>query len=493
MSDYLLDLGQNPTARKVVKSLGLPIPIPQTLNRARGPWEERPLQGRDVLVGTSDSAELSDVLATTLAGAGANPWVVGDIRAYVGPGEAYGRPPRSVPAGEASGELRPHAIVFDATGLKSPADLRALYDLFHPWIRSLRKCGRVVVLGRPAVLPSPGPAVLPTEGREKDGGHHNSMAAAAAMAALEGFMRSLAKEVGKKGATAQLVTVTPGAEDRLAPVLRFLLSDRSAFVTGQVWRVTGALKSAPKPVAVRPLEGKVALVTGAARGIGAATARLLAVEGARVVVLDRPADDGPASRVAREIDGTPLLIDITDADAPERIAAALLKLGGVDIVVHNAGITRDKMLANMKPELWDMTLDVNLGAVVRITDALSKGALNADARVICLSSIAGLSGNAGQTNYSASKAGIAGYVAALAPTLAERGITVNAIAPGFIETRLTDAIPPLIREAGRRMSSLGQGGLPQDIGEVVTFLASPGSAGLTGEVLRVCGGHLVGR
>lgn len=478
MSDYLLDLGQNPTARKVVKTLGLPIPIPQALNRARGPWEARPLQGRDVLVGATPGADLQDVLATTLAAAGANPCVIGDADQavpYVGPGEAYGRPPRSVAAGEASGDLRPHAMVFDATGLKTPAALRALYDVFNPWIRSLRKCGRVVVIGRPP------------EGEK-------SVATAAAMAALEGFVRSLSKEVGKKGSTVQLVTVARGAEDRLQPVLRFLLSDRSAFVTGQVWRVSATLKKVPSAAQVRPLEGKVALVTGAARGIGAATARLLAAEGARVVVLDRPADDGPASRVAREIDGTPLLIDITDSDAPERIAKSLVdSFGGVDIVVHNAGITRDKMLANMKPDRWDMTVDVNLGAVVRVTEALAKGALKSDGRVICLSSIAGLAGNAGQTNYSASKAGIAGYVAALAPTVAKRGITVNAIAPGFIETRLTDAIPPLIREAGRRMSTLGQGGLPQDIGEVVTFLASPGSAGLTGEVLRVCGGHLVGR
>ncbi|MDP6943731.1 MAG: 3-oxoacyl-ACP reductase [Myxococcota bacterium] len=478
MSDYLLDLGQNPTARKVVKSLGLPIPIPQALRRARGPWQQRPLHDRDVLVAATPGADLAEVLASALASAGANPCVIGDADAaapYIGAGEAYGRPPRIVAAGEAAADLRPSAIVFDATGLKTPAALRALYDVFQPWVRSLRKTGRIVVIGRPP------------EGEK-------SAATAATMAALEGFVRSAAKEVGRKGATAQLVTVARGAEDRLSPVLRFLLSDRSAFVTGQIWRVTATLKSAPEPTYTKPLQGKVALVTGAARGIGAATAGLLAAEGARVVVLDRPADDGPASRVAREIDGTPLLVDITDADAPERIASTLIEeLGGVDIVVHNAGITRDKMLANMKPERWDMTIDVNLAAVIRVTDALMKGALRPGGRVICLSSIAGLAGNAGQTNYSASKAGVAGYVAALAPTLAKKGVTVNAIAPGFIETRLTDAIPPLIREAGRRMSSLSQGGLPQDIGEVVTFLASPGSAGITGEVLRVCGGHLVGR
>jgi 3-oxoacyl-[acyl-carrier protein] reductase len=478
MSDYLLELGQNPTARKVVKSLGLPISIPHTLRRADGPWCERPLHGRDVLVGSTPGADLADVLAMTLTAAGANPCVLGDADAlapYVGPGEAYGRPPRAIPSGEATPGLRPSAIVFDATGLETPAALRALFDTFRPWLRSLSRSGRVVVLGRPE-----------DEAR--------SPGIAATRAALEGFVRSLGKEIGRSGSTAQLVTVARGADARLAPVLRFLLSDRSAFVTGQVWRVTAVSKKTTSPRYLRALEGKVALVTGAARGIGAETARLLAGEGAKVVVLDRPDDDGPASRVAREIDGTTLLVDVTDEDAPQRITARLLEeFGGVDIVVHNAGITRDKMLANMTEDQWDLAVDVNLGAVVRITEALCEGALRPQGRVICLSSIAGLAGNAGQTNYSASKSGVAGYVAALAPTLASKGITTNAIAPGFIETRLTEAIPPLIREAGRRMNNLSQGGLPQDIAEVVTFLASPGSAGITGETLRVCGGHLVGR
>ncbi len=163
-------------------------------------------------------------------------------------------------------------------------------------------------------------------------------------------------------------------------------------------------------------------------------------------------------------------------------------------MVHNAGITRDKTLAKMKPELWDQTLDVNLVAVARITDALAQpgGPLRDGGRVICLSSVAGIAGNLGQTNYAASKAGIIGFVRALAPKLAGRGITVNAIAPGFIETRLTQAIPVVIREVGRRLSALGQGGLPDDIGQLVTFLASPGAQGITGQIIRDCGGALIG-
>jgi 3-oxoacyl-[acyl-carrier protein] reductase len=240
--------------------------------------------------------------------------------------------------------------------------------------------------------------------------------------------------------------------------------------------------------------GKVALVTGAARGIGEATAELLAAEGAHVVCLDRPADDGPCSKVAQRVGGSALLVDITDVDAPDRIAADLKeRFGGVDIVVHNAGVTRDKTLGRMKPDAWDMAVDINLGAVVRITDRLLQdGTLRDGGRIICLSSVSGIAGNRGQTNYSAGKAGIVGFVEALAPRVAKKGITVNAIAPGFIETRLTSAMPVAIREAARRLSAVGQGGKPEDVGQAITFLSTPGAVGLTGETVRVCGGALVG-
>ncbi|MCB9727336.1 MAG: 3-oxoacyl-ACP reductase [Deltaproteobacteria bacterium] len=477
MSDFLVDLGQNATARQIVRTLGLPIPMPQKLRRAKGPWEARPLQDQDVLVSASHGGELQDAIATALASAGANPWIVGEpaeAAAYVGPGEAYGRPPTTLARGEVSDDVSPHAILFDATDMRTPAELRALYDLFHGWLPRLRRCGRVLILGRPPV-------------------GARTPAAAAAAAALSGFARSVAKEVGAKGATAQAIYVERGADDRLAPLLTFLLSERSAFISGQIFHVGRAVKVTDAPKPVLPLEGKVALVTGAARGIGKATARLLAAEGAHVVVLDRPEDDGPASQTAREIGGSVLLVDVSAEDAPETIASALAEShGGVDIVVHNAGVTRDKTLAKMSPQQWDLTVGVNLSAVVAMTEALLDGPFRDGGRIVCLSSIAGIAGNFGQTNYAASKAGIIGYVEALAPSVAKRGITVNAIAPGFIETRLTDAIPPINREVIRRMSNLSQGGLPQDIAEVVTFLASPGSVGVTGSVIRVCGGNYVG-
>ncbi len=472
MSDFLLDLSQNPRARQLVKTLGLPLPMPEKLERAKGPWEERPLHDRAIAIGGKGA--LVAALAPSLQRAGADPHVVGDATAFAEGGEAFGRPAHSLDLAALPENARFWGLVFDASAISTPADLRALYDFFHPLVRTIARSGRAIVLGRP-------PASC------------GDAAAAAAQAALEGFVRSLAKEVGKRGATATLAYVAAGAEGRLGGTARFLLSPRSAFVSGQPLHLSAEAKDVYVNGGVRSLEGKVALVTGAARGIGEATARLLAAEGAKVVCLDRPDDDTLLSRVARDIGGGVLLADVTDPEAPGKIAEELRsRYGGVDIVVHNAGVTRDKTLANMKPEGWDGCIDINLGAVVRITAALEDGVLRDGGRIVCLSSVAGIAGNMGQTNYAASKAGIVGFVQSKARTLARRGITVNAIAPGFIETRLTAAIPVVIREVGRRLSNLGQGGQPEDVGQAITFLATPASQGLTGQVLRVCGGAFIG-
>jgi 3-oxoacyl-[acyl-carrier protein] reductase len=479
MSDFLLELGKNPNARKVIQTLGLPLPVPQALERARGPWEERPLADRAVVVGNGPHAELEGALADTLARAGADPWLTGpghDESVWKAPGEAYGRPVRSL-GDSIPDRFLANALVFDGSGIATPAELARVYDFFHPLVGRLTRSGRAIVLARPIA-------------EAKD------PAAAAAQRALEGFVRSLAKEIGRRGATAHVVYVARGAEARLPALLRFLLSPRSAFLSGQPFHLTARAAEQPgtdrEIPYVRPLEKKVALVTGAARGIGADIARLLAAEGAHVICVDRPEDDGPVSQVARALHGSVLLQDVSAADAPERIARALTEQhGGVDVVVHNAGVTRDKTLAKMSAERWAQTIDINLDAVVKIDVAL-KNVLRDGGRIVCLSSVAGIAGNMGQTNYAASKAGIIGYVERLAPELAKRGITVNAIAPGFIETRLTAAIPVVIREVGRRLSNLGQGGEPRDIGELVTFLASPGSQGLTGQIIRACGGAFIG-
>ncbi|MFE7575258.1 3-oxoacyl-ACP reductase [Streptomyces sp. NPDC057521] len=365
---------------------------------------------------------------------------------------------------------RPAALVLDATAVDTAAGLAAVHAALHPVVRSLAPGGRVVVLG---VRPSP-----------ED--HHQ----AAAQQALEGFTRSLGKEIGK-GATVQLVRIAPSAVASAESTLRFLLSPRSAYVSGQVIEVTDA---APDPVRdwAAPLAGRTALVTGAARGIGASVASVLARDGARVVCLDVPQAQEDLVRTADRLGATALPLDITADDAAERIAAAAPD--GLDILVHNAGITRDRRLANMAADRWAQVIDVNLDSVLRTTDALLKaGTVNRGGRIVATASIAGIAGNNGQTNYAASKAGIIGLVRSLAPrAAADHGVTVNAVAPGFIETKMTAAVPLFIREAGRRMNSLAQGGLPVDVAETTAWFAQPASAAVNGQVVRVCGQSLLG-
>ena len=476
MSDFLVDLGANPTARKAVKTLGLPIPMPQKLERSDAPWQDRPLGNKTAVVCHGKGAALAEPLARTLTGAGANCRVVGDeeqVKWYREFGEAWARPVETLAADDVPEGVKPKCLVFDASGMKGPEDLKEMYRFYHQWVRKLAPCGRAVVVSRP-----PEEAETPAE--------------ASCLHAVNGFVRSMAREIGRKGSTAQTLYVDTGAEEQAEPVLRFLLSARSAYITAQPIHVSKAVTFDGKPPIRRPLDGKVALVTGAAMGIGAATASALAREGAHVVGMDLPSQDGPLSKLMDKIGGSLLLCDIGAEDAPKEIHDHIKKrFNGLDIVVHNAGVTRDKMLANMKEERWDMTLGVNLISLIRVNEALLT-LLRNSGRVICLSSIAGIAGNMGQTNYAASKAGVIGYVRALAPTLSGKNITVNAVAPGFIETRMTAAVPVATREVARRLCNLSQGGQPADIGELVTFLASPGAAGITGEVIRICGGNYIG-
>ncbi|MFE5257268.1 3-oxoacyl-ACP reductase [Streptomyces coelicoflavus] len=364
---------------------------------------------------------------------------------------------------------RPAAVVLDATGVRDIDSLAEVHAALHPVVRSVAASGRVVVLGAPL-----------------DAGNHHQ---AAVQQALEGFTRSLGKEIGR-GRTVNLVRLTDAAPAE--STLRFLLSPASAYVSGQVIEVGAEAQGAGPDDWTLPLAGRTALVTGAARGIGAAVAETLAGQGAHVVVLDVPQAEDAARRAAERLGGTALALDITAADAGERIAAALP--GGLDVLVHNAGITRDRRLVNMPADRWSSVLDVNLASVLRTTDALlAAGAVNRGGRIVATASIAGLAGNAGQTNYGASKAGIVGLVRSLAPSaLAGHGVTVNAVAPGFIETKMTAAVPLFIREAGRRMNSLTQGGLPADVAETTAWLAHPASGAVNGQVVRVCGQSLLG-
>jgi 3-oxoacyl-[acyl-carrier protein] reductase len=341
-------------------------------------------------------------------------------------------------------------------------------------MRSLLPCSRVVVLGAvPESLSGP---------------------VRVAQRALEGFTRSLGKEIGR-GGTVQLVYVAEGAELALGSTLAFFLSPKSAYVSGQVVRVgaTGTTEAAPVPSVDKPLTGKVALVTGASRGIGEQIARVLHRDGATILGIDVPQAASELLVVTRELDGDNLTLDITNKDAPQRIAHYVKEtFGAVDVVVHNAGITRDKKLANMDEDRWRSVIAVNLTAPERISrELLDQGLVNDNGRIIGVASIAGIAGNVGQTNYAASKAGVIGLVDSLADEL-RKGVTINAVAPGFIETKMTAAVPFATREVGRRLNAMSQGGLPVDVAETVAWYASPGSTAVNGNVVRVCGQMMLG-
>lgn len=445
MSDFLLNLARNPLTRPLVKRAGLPTP--QSLARCDVPYEERPFAGRRAACGAVAATAAGDAAQAVLHAAGA-----------------------TLAAADGAADL----ALFDATGLASVGDLKALYEFFHPLVPRLSANARVLVMTTPAE------ATTDSE-------------LAAARRAVEGFTRALAKEIGKRGATANLAYVEAGAEDRLDGLLRFLLSPRSAYVDGQPFRVSARTRAAPTAGPVAPLQGRVALVTGAAQGLGAATALRLAEEGARLVCLDLAASQAALQQVVLATGGEPLLADVSAADAPQRIGDFLRARGGVDIVVHNAGVLRDKTLAKMDEQRWDSSLAINLEAILRIDRELIEGGVLRDyGRLVCLSSISGVAGNVGQTNYSATKAGVIGYVASRGRQLAARGITANAVAPGLIETPMMQSMPFLFHEVSRRMNSLSQSGQPRDVAELITFLTTPGAAGISGQTLRVCGQSLIG-
>jgi 3-oxoacyl-[acyl-carrier protein] reductase len=444
MSDRYQSFVSSPIGKLLVKNLGLPSPV--KLER----WKEgAPLVDGTVLVG--GEGRLRPALTKAFDDLGIATAVV-----PVG-GEKY------------------KGLVFDATGITSSADLVALQEFFTPVVRSLQGCGRVLVLGTQP---------------DQTGSAEERVA----QRALEGFTRSLGKEIGK-GSTVNLVYVAPGADETLASTLAFFLSPKSAYVSGQVARlgVTGTKKAEPVSDPAKPLTGRVAIVTGASRGIGEQIARVLHRDGATVLGIDVPQAASELQALMRELDGDHLVLDITGKDAPQRIAQHVkTKFGKVDAVVHNAGITRDKKLANMADDRWRSVIAVNLTAPERITrELLDQDLINDNGRIVGVASIAGIAGNVGQTNYAASKAGVIGFVDSLAGEL-KKGITVNAVAPGFIITQMTAAVPFATREVGQRLNAMAQGGLPVDVAETIAWYLSPGSTAVNGNVVRVCGQMMLG-
>ncbi len=450
MTDTYSDLVNSKVGKQVASRLGLPRPV-----RLRRYAPDQPLVPGPVLVAGVGDAPLAARAADMLRGDAI------DIIPVVAEGQRVG------------------AVVLDLTQARELTDLDAFRTILGPALKRLAPSGRVVVFGGSMATAGTDPMLRATR------------------RALEGVVRSIGKEL-RAGATANLVTVVEGEEANADAALRFFLSGRSAYVDGQVVTV-GAAAGGPAVAPDdwhTPLAGKVAVVTGAARGIGASIAEVLARDGATVVGVDIPSAGEGLARNANRLGGTALQLDVTAPDAGRRIVEhARKRHGSLDIMVHNAGITRDKLLANMDESRWASVVDVNLGSVIRMNEAiLAPDGLADGGHVVCVSSIAGIAGNRGQTNYAASKAGVIGLVTALggSPDLYARRITVNAVAPGFIETEMTAKIPLTTRELGRRLSSLQQGGLPVDVAETVAWFSQDANAGVTGNVVRVCGQSLLG-
>ena len=472
MTNYLQTFIDSTAGQKLLSAVGVPEPVKlERFELSQSSF----LQG-NVLLGAAPGGDLLGFVCNALKPSEASFHYCGDSNNRLAIEKVFKQAkieaaPFQV---EVAKDLRFKALVLDASGISCSEDLRELYAFFHPLMRQLARCGRLLVLARPVEEA--------TEPRT-----------ATARRALEGFTRCLAKEVGRKGATVQLVYVADGAEEQLDAPLQFLLSPKSAYVSAQVIRVSPAKKCVVEDWK-QPLAGKIALVTGASRGIGEKISETLARDGATVIGLDIPALKDDLNKVMKRIDGKALAIDITSQEAAQNIAEWLLnECGGVDVLVHNAGVTRDKTLAGMPEHFWDMTIDINLSAQERINEVLlDKEVLNTGGRIICVSSVSGIAGNFGQTNYGTSKAGVIGMVNSMAPQLKERGITINALAPGFIDTQMTDAMPLLVREVAKRINALGQAGKPKDVAEVIAFYANPASNGITGNLIRVCGQSMIG-
>jgi len=456
--DWYSDFVNSGIGKAIAGNVGLP-PVPK-LRR----WEPgQPLLSGAALLGTATAdGRVAKVVRALLTEAGV---------------EVHDDP--HAPIGGGSSTSKVAAAVVDATGLSSPADLAAIQGFLTPCMRRVGASGRILVIGD-----------VPAEAERP--------AVRAARRALEGLVRSAAKEA-RYGATVNLIHVADGAENDLESTLRFFLSSRSAFVDGQrldVGVVPGYAGSSAGTDWDHPITGKVAVVTGAARGIGRTVATTLARDGATVVCVDIPAAGDALARTANEVGGTALQLDITGDGAGEAILSHCERHGGIDIVVHNAGITRDKLLANQDTDRWNSVIDVNLNAQLAINDVLMESSddtgFHRGGRIVTVSSMAGIAGNRGQTSYASSKAGVIGLVDATAPLLAAKDATINAVAPGFIETDMTAAMPVGTREAGRRLSSLTQGGLPVDVAETIAWFAQGASYAVNGQVLRVDGQNFLG-
>ncbi len=448
MSDLLVKIHHNRFSKKIAKAIGLPEPL--ELEREFEGYRTQSFQGKSVMLCGIDTSSIRNNLKEIVLKSGGELVI------------EHADKPINI-------------VLMDATTCSCPEDYILLYKSFKPIIRRIAKNGRVLIISSLSENSDDPVKLTIAKG-------------------IEGFCRSLGKELGAKGITVNLAHVSSQAIDRLENVVRFFCGKQSTYVSGQVVKITNNVTAPTLLPFTNVLDGKVALVTGAARGIGLATAERLVQEGAKVICLDIPAMSDALNEVCSKIGAIPLLLDITALNAIQELIVFLKsQTNGLDVLVHNAGITRDKTLANMNQDAWESVINLNLKAIIEINDQLLKADLiNDNGRIVCLSSISGIAGNFGQTNYATAKAALIGYVEAQAPLLASKGICINAVAPGFIETAMTNAMPFFTREIGKRLNSIKQGGKPRDVAELIMFLSSPGAYGISGNTIRVCGQGLIG-
>ena len=459
MTDTYLDMVNSGLGKQVAGKLGLPRPVSLRRYRVNGDFP----QGAVLVLGAGQAA---DGVAKTLLDWGL------DVRRSAADVDRVG------------------AVVLDYTGARRPSDLGGPALELSSALRKLRPGGRVITLSRPAAGIGTGAASGTVAGTEQ-----LSPSEAAARQGVVGMLRSVAQEM-RGGVTANGVLVADGVATDAPSVtgaIRFFLSGRSAYVDGQFLTV-GDDRGDASVDWEHPVAGKVAVVTGAARGIGEQVARTLAASGATVVPVDVPAAGDALTTLANDLRVPALQLDVTDPQAGQKILDLVAgRYGRLDLVVHNAGITRDKMLANMDDAKWNSVIAVNIESQLSINETLlSSDKLGSAPRIVCLASTSGVAGNRGQTNYAASKAGVIGEVAATAPLIAAKGGTINAVAPGFIESEMTAKIPAARRQISRRLNSLQQGGTPVDVAQAITFLLSDAAGGINGQTLRVCGQSMVG-
>ena len=520
-SDGLLRFAQSRWGQTVLKTVGIPVPV-QVCERNPNNVAVNALvcevAGRSL---PFDSAQLDRGLeAITPAlpsGVSLSGRRIGLLHCDTSPSSSSSSPSSSspladalhgcgahvVPLPSAVDKASLHGVVLDATSLCSAAArgysvdaAEALFTAAQAALPLVRRGGRITVAARhPAALQPLAPSAVAADSADAPD-LHMCLGDHAFASGVKGFVKALSQEMGRQGTTVNLLH-TPSLDTAMvAGPLSFLQSVDSAFVTSQTLVAAPAVEP---PSAPPDRSRKVAVVTGAAQGIGRSITERLAQEGFFVLAVDVPGQETALEALRASTGGAVAseLMDVTAPTAPEQLRDRIERdFGVVDALVHNAGITADRTLRRMKPAQIRNVLEVNLGSILRMNAELLRGGADSvvadDGRIVLMSSISGIAGAAGQTNYSLTKAALTGHAAALATVLADRRITVNAIAPGFIETDMTAAMPWLPRETARRMSAFSQGGLPSDIAAATAFLTSPAAFSVSGQTLRVCGGHVVG-